>query len=110
MQQSDVLVLLLGDYEFAGRVVPAKTFEYMALRNTILALCPEGEVWSILEGMNNATCIAPSDVPKVKSFLTTMLEQHGSAGPLDQGSEKIEQFNRVNLTAQLADVLHKASA
>ncbi len=110
MQQSDVLVLLLGDYEFAGRVVPAKTFEYMALRNTILALCPEGEVWSILEGMNNATCIAPSDVPKVKTFLTSMLEQHGSAGDTHQGQEKIEQFNRVNLTAQLADVLHKASA
>jgi glycosyltransferase involved in cell wall biosynthesis len=109
MQQSDVLVLLLGDYEFAGRVVPAKTFEYMALRNTILALCPEGEVWSILENMDNATCIAPADITRIKTFLVSMLQQDVSADARQQEQEKIEQFNRINLTAQLADVLHKAS-
>lgn len=109
MWQSDVLVLLLGDYEFAGRVVPAKTFEYMALRNTILALCPQGEVWSILEGVDNATCIAPADVAGIKTFLASMLDQSVNRIELRQGQEKIEQFNRLNLTAQLAEVLNKAS-
>ena len=110
MQQSDVLVLLLGDYEFAGRVVPAKTFEYMALHNTILALCPEGEVWSILDGMNNATCIAPADITKLKNFLVSILEQPASTGDIAHDERKIARFNRINLTAQLADVLHRASA
>jgi glycosyltransferase involved in cell wall biosynthesis len=109
MWQSDVLVLLLGDYEFAGRVVPAKTFEYMALRNTILALCPQGEVWSILQGIQNATCVAPADIAKIKHFLTSMLARPVGTTVIKQGQEKIEQFNRVNLTAQLADVLNKAS-
>ncbi len=109
MWQSDVLVLLLGDYEFAGRVVPAKTFEYMALRNTILALCPQGEVWSILEGMDNATCIAPADIAGIKSFLGLMLERPAEQISANQNQEKIGQFNRLNLTAQLADVLNKAS-
>jgi len=105
-----VLVLLLGDYEFAGRVVPAKTFEYMALRNTILALCPQGEVWSILEGVENATCIAPADIASIKSFLTSMVERPADQIPARQNQGKIEQFNRLKLTAQLADVLNKASA
>jgi hypothetical protein len=82
----------------------------MALRNTILALCPEGEVWSILEGVNNATCIAPADIAKLKTFLASLLEQPGGAGDINQEQQKIAQFNRVNLTAQLADVLLKASA
>ena len=114
MWQSDVLVLLLGDYEFAGRVVPAKTFEYMALRNTILAVCPQGEVWSILEGIQNATCIAPVDVAGIKRFLTSMLDRPAEVVPdvipIEQSQKKIEQFNRINLTAQLAEVLDKASA
>jgi glycosyltransferase involved in cell wall biosynthesis len=109
MWQSDVLVLLLGDYEFAGRVVPAKTFEYMALRSTILALCPQGEVWSILDGIQNATCIAPADVAGIKTFLTSMLEHPTDVVAVEQSQQKIEQFNRVNLTAQLAEVLNKTS-
>ena len=109
MWQSDVLVLLLGDYEFAGRVVPAKTFEYLALRNTILALCPEGEVWSILEGVDHATCIAPADISSIKTFLTAMLAQPAERIAITQNQQKIAQFNRLNLTEQLADVLNKAA-
>ncbi|MES2626808.1 MAG: glycosyltransferase [Pseudomonadota bacterium] len=109
MWQSDVLVLLLSDYEFAGRVVPAKTFEYMALRNTILALCPKGEVWSILDGMSDTTCISPADIASIKTFLSATLARTEEPFAIKQAAGKIEQFNRVNLTAELADVLNKAS-
>ena len=49
MRSADGLCLLLSDLPEAGRVVPAKMFEYLAVRRPIFAIVPPGEVSSLLQ-------------------------------------------------------------
>lgn len=107
MTQADVQCLLLSDVPEAGRVVPAKTFEYLALGRKILYVGPEGEVSEILSDFPQAESVIPGDVDGIGDYLSRHLDESVSASAkVDTASA--ERFERRSLTQKLADVLHQA--
>lgn len=107
MRQADVQCLLLSDAPEAARVVPAKTFEYLALGRPILSIGPEGEVQEILSEFPQAESFRPGDTTGISSYLSRQLETSGS-GTGDAMCPSAARFERRTLTGLLADVLNRA--
>lgn len=115
MRSADAQCLLLSDVAEVERVVPAKTFEYLALQRSILSIVPEGEVSELLADCPFAASFAPSDVAGIASYLEHRVESECLAGIAETETQQIptvdwsaSQFERRHLTAELADVLNSA--
>lgn len=107
MRQADVQCLLLSDVPEAGRVVPAKTFEYLAFGGKILYVGPEGEVREILSDFNQAESFVPSDSEGIADYLSRHLD--GTIAEVaDCEAESAVRFERRTLTGQLASILNDA--
>ena len=106
MRTADVQCLLLSDVPEAGRVVPAKTFEYLALGRPILSVAPDGEVSEILSEFPQAASFQPSDIAGIAAYLMQRLDGAGSETAADVASAC--RFERRELTRQLAGVLDRA--
>jgi glycosyltransferase involved in cell wall biosynthesis len=107
MNDADVQCLLLSDVPGAGRVVPAKTFEYMALGHRILSVGPAGEVREILADFPQAASFAPSDTAGIADYLSRFFDEPPTAVAAEL-SPSPARFERRTLTAELADVLNQA--
>ncbi len=106
MRQADVQCLLLSDVPEAGRVVPAKTFEYLALGGQILYVGPAGEVSEILADFPQTDSFLPAETDEIADYFSRRLE----ASRTD--SEKADsalaaRFERRTLTRQLAEILNQ---
>ena len=99
---ADVLLLLLADQEGADRVVPAKLFEYLALRKNILAICGEGEMAELLRAHGQGCVLTPHQPSSISDWLHQQLRSHPSESANDS---VISAFSRRELTGQLATVL-----
>ena len=104
MRGSEALLLLLSDLRGAGRVVPAKLFEYMATGRPILTIAPPGEAREILEGYPGG-CFSPGDVPGIATWLRNVIpsgrsNQIGVVERVNSGA-----YTRLNQTRQLAGFL-----
>ena len=106
MQTSDGLCLLLADLPDAGRVVPGKLFEYMAVRQPIFAITPPGEVADLLRDYPLGFVHSPHDVEGLARRLGDEIERKRLGVPLPVGLHDVNQFERRQLTAQLADVFN----
>lgn len=106
MCEADVQCLLLSDEPEAGRVVPAKTFEYLALGGRILYVGPEGEVREILSDFPQAESFLPADAAGITDYFSRHLCE-----PVSDSAEADPQsslrFERRTLTRQLADILNQ---
>jgi len=104
MRAADVQCLLLSDVAEAGRVVPAKTFEYLAMGRRILFVGPEGEVREILTDFPQAESFLPSDVAGIAEYLSRRLDS--SQVECEDGLFATpERFERRTLTKRLANML-----
>ena len=115
MRSADAQCLLLSGVTKAERVVPAKTFEYLALQRPILSVVPEGEVSEILGDCPFAASFAPNDVAGIASYLERRVESECLAGIKEAETPQLRpvdwsasQFERRHLTGELADVLNSA--
>ena len=61
MRSADLLLANLADLPGAERVLPAKAFEYLAVRRPILAVTPRGELWDLLNQHRGTTLFDPAD-------------------------------------------------
>lgn len=108
MGTADELLLLLSDLPGAERVMPAKTFEYLALNRPLLAVTPPGEVSELLADCPQAKTFAPADVDGLTQHLLRRLEgltperSHTESSDFDA-----LRFERRTLTRQLAEVLNE---
>jgi len=107
MRSSDELALLLSDVPESSRVVPAKTFEYLALRRNILAISPQGEMTEILATCPMAESFLPGDATGIARHLERRLTER-SLTPQETNWES-SRFERRHLTTQLANVLNFAA-
>jgi hypothetical protein len=107
MREADVQCLLLSDVPEAARVVPAKTFEYLALGRRILSVGPEGEVREILSEFPQAASFLPSDTVGIADYLSRVCDESQS-GRADVVTPSAARFDRRTLTRQLAHVLDQA--
>ncbi len=102
---ADTLLLTLADQPGAERVVPAKLFEYMALRKPILAIVPAGETRDILEKYSPASIFHPRDTESLATWLVQQLTRALHDSDYCDANDYLEQFSRSNQTAQLASLL-----
>lgn len=104
MQDSNGLLLLLGEYEFAGRVVPGKLFEYFATANAIFAIAPKGEVWDLLQDYPLAFKAHPADVDTIVEQLRVSVSNFINEGRARAITFDANPYERMALTKQLAEV------
>lgn len=109
----DVLLLLIGSGQKAKRIITGKVFEYLRLCKPILALGPEdSEVAMILNSTKSGVSVDFSNIEKITKMLKYLIELkkedklHEIFKP---DKEKIDEFNRKNLTKKLADIIKKAT-
>lgn len=110
MRSADGLCLLLSDLPEAGRVVPAKMFEYLAVRRPIFAVVPPGEVSSLLQDCPFAFVHSPSDVTGLTQRLGDEIERHRLGISLPTGLWDSSRFERRRQAEQLAELLNQVSA
>lgn len=107
MQSADGLLLLLSDVPHAERVVPAKLFEYLAVRKPIFAIGPRGEVSDLLQNCPLGFAHLPSDVDGLAQRLGDEVERHRLGVSLPTELWNVDQFERRQLTGQLAKLLNE---
>ncbi|WP_232069792.1 glycosyltransferase [Gemmata massiliana] len=109
MRGSEALCLLLSELPGAGRVVPAKLFEYMATRRPILTVAPAGEARDLLRGYPGGQ-FAPGDIEGIAAWLSGAIRDHRASAfssiTESTGSWDSSPFTRANEAGQLADFMN----
>ena len=108
---SDILLLIIGSYRGAERIITSKIFEYLRMQKPILALGPEdGEVAKILKETGSGFIVDPVNIEKIVDTLDNLIERKNS-GLLESSFKmdliKVKKFERKELTEQLAHVFEK---
>ena len=109
MAQADLQCLLLSDVPEAGRVVPAKTFEYLGLGGQILYVGPSGEVSEILACFPQADSYLPADTDGIANYFSLRLEASWTDCETADCVSAV-RFERRTLTGQLAEILNQTCA
>jgi glycosyltransferase involved in cell wall biosynthesis len=105
VRSADGLCVLLSDLPHAGRVVPAKIFEYMAARRPILAIGPAGEMWDLLREYPAAHLHTPADEEGIANCLAREIHRRQQREePWLEGCED-SRYSRSTQARQLADIL-----
>jgi hypothetical protein len=91
---------------YRTRIVPGKTYEYLASRRPILAGVPPGDARDLLEVSGNATVCDPEDVETMTRIVRDEARRVLAEGRRpDREVPGIERFERRALAARLAGVL-----
>lgn len=105
MKGSHALLLLLSDLPGAGRVVPAKLFEYLAAGPPLLAVAPRGETWDLLEGHPGTGRFEPVDVAGIAAWLDRGIRSQRAAEDTHSVGWDVSPYTRDNQAGQLATFL-----
>jgi hypothetical protein len=108
MKSSHELVLLLADTPDAARVVPAKIFEYMAAKRTILAISPAGEISELLSNYPSANCFSPSAISNVADHLAAGICDLQIGGSAIHPESEMLKYSRPVQAGQLANILNSS--
>ncbi len=106
LNSADGVCLLLSDVPGAERVVPAKLFEYLAVRKEMLTIAPHGETADIARRFFPTGHFLPEDVSGLAGWLESRLAAIGDARPVLTMTKGIEEFSREAQTARLAELLN----
>jgi glycosyltransferase involved in cell wall biosynthesis len=86
-----------------SRIVPGKTYEYMAAARPILAAVPEGDARDFLQKLENAFLCKPDDVPGLVQGLDRVYSTWKSGRPVTNTNRDFtNNFDRLKLTGDLA--------
>jgi len=105
MRSADALCVLLSDVRDADRVVPAKLFEYIAMRKEILAITPDGEASDIIHRVGVGHHMRPGDIDGIVRWLRERLSKERTSAFAPGSEEAVGQFSRERLCGQLASIL-----
>jgi glycosyltransferase involved in cell wall biosynthesis len=107
LRSADLLFLPMHDLPAGrrARIVPGKTYEYLAARRPILAAVPDGDVRDLLEEAGNAFVVRPKDVGEMARIIAEQadLVLGGGEAPMPR-EEVLRRYERRELTARLAAV------
>jgi glycosyltransferase involved in cell wall biosynthesis len=112
LRSADLLFLPMHDLPEGrrARIVPGKTYEYLATRRPILAAVPDGDVRDLLTEVGNAFLCRPKDVDGMARVIAEQADRTlaGEPGP---GSDEdvLRRYERRELTARLAEVFDQVS-
>jgi glycosyltransferase involved in cell wall biosynthesis len=86
-----------------SRIVPGKTYEYLAARRPILAAVPDGDAKDFVEASGLGDVCAPDDVAGMLAVLKRRFTAFGSgASPPPANDAFLNQFGRWELSRRLA--------
>jgi glycosyltransferase involved in cell wall biosynthesis len=108
LRRGDLLFLPMHQVSptYRTRIVPGKTYEYLASRRPILAAVPPGDARDLLEVSGNATVCDPDDVETMTRIVRDEARRVLAEGRRpDREVPGIERFERRALAARLAGVL-----
>ncbi len=101
---ADILVLVQAPQQAA--MIPAKTYEYLATDNEILALLPEGAASRFLDGFENVAIADIFDKEKIKTGIIDLVNRIRSGKRADnRRNERLLAVSRKQLTGKLCGVL-----
>jgi len=103
MAQSDLLLYIEDRNPVSARILPAKLFEYLALRIPILALAEEGEVKKVIEQSETGVVFSSHDTDSICAYLLSSVRnfKKNTQHPLPKKEEYLQRFSRINTTMQL---------
>ena len=105
LRSSDLLFLPMHDLAEGrrARIVPGKTYEYLASRRPILAAVPEGDARDLLLEAGNASVCRPTDVAGMAKAIRIRLEAHRAGIPAEPPDFAVlARFERPRLARDLA--------
>jgi glycosyltransferase involved in cell wall biosynthesis len=91
-----------------ARIVPGKTYEYLAAGRPILAAVPDGDARDLLAHAGNAILCRPRDVDGLTRALRTLVSGEGPSG--EAAPDVLAVFERRALAARMAAVLDRVVA
>jgi glycosyltransferase involved in cell wall biosynthesis len=109
LQSANAVCLLLSDVPGAERVVPAKLFEYLAIRRDILAIMPNGEAADIVKRFFPVGHFAPNDIDAIAGWLKGRLSGEMKSNVAQIANGDINEFDRVSQTGRLAMLLNEVA-
>ncbi len=104
---ADVLLLTLADLPGADRIIPGKTFEYIASGRNVLCLVPDGEVSDIMSNYPLAKVIHPNDKESIISAIESFVKSDSEFFGGDSGERF--KFSRKKLTGDLVSVFESVA-
>jgi len=104
MASAGVLLLTLADLPGLESMVPAKLFEYLAVRRPVLAVAPPGEATRIVEATGCGAVVPPGRPAELAGLLGSWLEQPPPPPPPPPAA-----FDRRRLAGRLARLLAEAA-
>jgi hypothetical protein len=88
-----------------SRIVPGKTYEYLAAGPPILAAVPDGDARDLLLAAGHALVCRPADVECMASVIAEQADRaRRGEPPLPGRRELVEQYERRHLTQKLASL------
>lgn len=103
MLSADVLLLTLSDLPGAGKIIPGKTFEYLATPLSVLAIVPDGVTVDIIKNEQNVHIALPGDPDSIHNILRDFLKEP----PIRERRAGVEKYSRAHLTKTLVDLFNK---
>jgi glycosyltransferase involved in cell wall biosynthesis len=107
LRSSDLLFLPMHDLPEGrrARIVPGKTYEYLASRRPILAAVPEGDARDLLLEAGNASVCRPTDVGCMAAAIRSRLEAaRAGIRPEPPNPAVLARFERPRLARDLVGV------
>jgi glycosyltransferase involved in cell wall biosynthesis len=91
-----------------ARIVPGKTYEYLATGHPILAAVPEGDARDLLAAAGTGILCQPDDTEAMADAIIDLIDRR-DAGDLPRQPDRavIERYERRRLTAELAAVFER---
>ncbi len=103
LRSTDAVCLLLSDVIGAERVVPAKLFEYLAIRKDLLAIVPRGETADIVRRYFPQGQIEPQNVNGIADWIESRLS--GALSSAVDARNDIHEYSRLTQTRHLVKTL-----
>jgi glycosyltransferase involved in cell wall biosynthesis len=108
MRTADLLFLPMHDLApgTRARLIPYKTYEYLAARRPILAAVPDGDVRDMLAPLDGVTLVRPADADAMARAVRAAIAR-GPVRELRDGldSPALRRFDRRRCVAEVAAVL-----
>jgi glycosyltransferase involved in cell wall biosynthesis len=106
MRSADLLYLPMHNLPrgVRARIVPGKTYEYLASGRPILATVPDGDARDLLQRSRVASCCRPADVDCMELVLSEHVRRFRSEGrwPSEPRPDFLRAFERRHLAETLA--------
>ncbi len=101
------LLLIIDDAPASKSIITGKLYEYIGAKKPILALAPEGEAAHLIRDMRVGTIVHPNDVNGIQNALEIWMDIWKRTQSLLKISDnRIDQFDRKNLTKRLAEIFN----